>query len=119
MSFLQLKKELTKKFSTQLENEIQYKLDIDREEPEPGEDPFTRNDAIKELMQDIDIPDCPAAEFKTELENYGIEVGIFKAFTKEDLSNIMVTSGKKYDFKRNNLFYRFETWKPLEANANS
>lgn len=98
------------KLSQGLEQEIQYKLDIDRD----GET-FTRADALKELMQDMEDPDHYASEFKRELEDFGAAFGIFKSHTKEQIDQIISTSRKrKYDFKRGRAYYVFDSWKPLE-----
>lgn len=104
------------KFSPALEAEIRYRLETkhDSYDPSDPEDSLaTREDVLQELIQDSDIPDHYAASFKKELQNFQIEIGIVKASTKKQLENVTVTRGKKYDFKRGELYYRFESWEPL------
>ena len=108
-------KENLPRFSEKLEAEIAHKLNAAAESADPDEPVFTRGAAIKELMQDADLPETTAHEFKRELEDFGIAAGIFTPKTKAQIANIVsIGRGKKYDFKRGEVYYRFESWKPLE-----
>lgn len=107
-------------FSKGLNNEVEYLLDSSEEMIEDdfgGDRGAARKEIIKELIQDMDEPDHPAGEFKKELEDYGVKVGVFREITKDEMARTVVISrsrGKKYDFKRGGKFYVFKDWKPLE-----
>lgn len=106
------------KLSPKLEEEIAYLLDLDRDEPEPGETPYGRSDALQQLMQDMDMPDTVASEFRRELEDYGAWLGVFKPHTKAQIDSIIsIGRGKKYDFKRCDVFFIFESWAPIASRA--
>jgi hypothetical protein len=100
-----------------LEKEIAHKLNVDRDPPEAGESLYDRADAIQELMQDMDFPEHPASQFKKELEDYGASIGVFKPYSKAQIDEIVTTGGKKYDFKRGDKYFRFESWEPLKENV--
>ena len=103
----------TTKFSAGLENEIETKLDS--AEPEEGK-AFTRAHAIKELMQDADEKGHPAEEFRKELEDFGIKIGVYREIMKAEMERTTVMGGgKKHDFKRGVKAYVFDSWKPLDA----
>lgn len=99
------------KFPKEVEDEIRYKIeDVGHEE---GEIP-TRNQVIKELIQDSDLPDSVAYTLRKPLQDYGIKTGIYKPNTLEDIKNTTrLGGGKKYDFKRGDIYYTFDGWKHL------
>jgi hypothetical protein len=97
------------KFSDKLESEIEYLLD--QQDPDEG---LTREDMIQDMMKNMEDKDHWANEFRTELENYGIKVGIYRAITPEEMERTTTTSGRKYDFKRGGTAYVFKSWAPLE-----
>lgn len=105
-----------RKFSPALEGEIRFKIETSADSVEDGEEVKTRAEVLRELMEDMDYPEHVASEFKRELEGFGIEIGVFREITKEEMSRIFVIGGdrKKYSFKRGGKFYKFETWKPME-----
>lgn len=98
--------------SSDLENEIGHLRQSFGESADPGES-LSRNEAIKRLMEDMDDPDLYASKFKKELEDYGAKIGIYKPYTKSQLDQITVSRGRKYDFKRGDTYYVFESWEPL------
>lgn len=98
-------------FSKELESDIKHKINTAEESLDEGETlQYTREDAIRELMQDMDEPEHYAFLHKKELEDFAIKESIYKPYTKEQLSQIQVSSGRKYDFKRGDKYYRFEGW---------
>lgn len=104
------------KFSEELEAEIQYHINMhedDRDPTDPEDGPRTRADVVQELMQDMDMPHHIANEFKDELRAFGRTVGIFRHYTKKQLENVQVSSGKKWDHKHKGEAYLFEGWEPL------
>jgi hypothetical protein len=100
-------------FSTALEEEITERLDIAHSEA--GNEHVDRNDIIKEMMQDMDDRETVAHEFRGELRDYGIAIGVFEPHTREQLDKITTTGGRKYEFKRDGLFYLFKSWAPLDG----
>jgi hypothetical protein len=99
--------------SAPLEEEIAYQLGVDREEPEPGETPYGRDDAIQWLMQNCDDPGNPAYRFRRELADFGIEIGIYQPMTENQMRSVVTTGKKKYDFARGEFYYHFESWMNL------
>jgi hypothetical protein len=110
----ELKKTGAVKFSPELEAEIASLMDIHSEGLDEDDPPPTRVDVIKELMQDSEDREHSASDFKNELRDFGIAIGVYKPYTKEQLENVYVNRGKKYDFRRGGKFYSWESWKPLE-----
>lgn len=104
-------------FSPDVEEEISYLIQIheDSRDTEDAEDaPLSRAEAVQQMMQDSDGRDHWSADYRKELQTFGIAVGIFKAKTKEQLARIVsIGRGKKYDFKRGEQFFCFTSWKPL------
>jgi hemerythrin-like domain-containing protein/predicted nucleotidyltransferase/ribosomal protein S18 acetylase RimI-like enzyme len=102
-------------FSKELEADIQHLITTSEDSIESGEPVLTRAQAIRYLMQDMDDPGHYSHEHRRELQNFGVKIGIFEPCTREELDNIVVIGGRgrKYDFKRGNLYYRFNSWKPL------
>jgi len=107
---------ITKTLSKPLEDEIAHKISTFEESKEYADlgETFTRSDAIKELIQDMDDKGTVAYELRKPLQDLGIELGIFKPYTAAQLASMVITRGKKYDFKRGDTFYRFENFKPLQ-----
>lgn len=108
--------------SRELESEIQYRIENSREEVETGgaDEALTRTEVLRELMQDADDKDTVAYTFRKELQNLGIQLGIYKEYSKEQLDGIsQMGRGKKYDFKRGDKFYLFESWSGLNKLAES
>jgi hypothetical protein len=75
--------------------------------------------ALREVMQNCDEDDHAMRQYREELNLLGIKLGIFRAYTKEEISKISLFSTssrrrKKYDFKLDAKYYRFESWEPLE-----
>jgi hypothetical protein len=100
-------------FSKKIEDEINYLVnDVEREYP------YSRNDAIKDLMQDCDDNETIAWDFRKELNAFAIKIGVYKEMTQWDLDNTIVTRGKVYDLKVNKKFYKFDSWLPLEGYFN-
>ncbi len=95
-------------FSKELREEIDFRIQNSKEDGEESSESLE----LKYLIQDMDEKESVASEFKKELENYGIEVGIFKGYSKEELKSIVVfpARSKKYDFKRGEVYYRFDKW---------
>lgn len=105
------------KFSQKLEDEISYILDNFGEPSEANDfEKFTRYDAVRRLMEDMDDKDMIAYEFQKELRLFGIKIGIYRIITKDEMdrTTIMGRCKKKYDFKYNGNFYIFKDWEPLE-----
>jgi hypothetical protein len=102
-----------KRFSKKLEDEINYMRQTFDEDADPGET-LSRNDAIRRLLEDYTDKSHWSSEFKKELEDYQISTGIVKPYTAKQLESITVTKGKKYDFRRGDIFYRFEGWGHLK-----
>lgn len=99
-----------KSFSSGLQDEINHKINAAKESNEV----LSEGDAIHQLLDDSDFKDHPAYQFKKELQDIGISKGVFKSYTKNQIDNIVSTGGKKYDFKRGDIYYRFESWQPLD-----
>jgi hypothetical protein len=105
------------KFSPKLEEEIQYQVDNFNESAENG-GTLSKTEAVQRMMNDMDEPEMIAAEFKKELQDFGISIGVWKPYTKEQLANMTIStsSGRrasKYEFKRGDRYYIFESWEPL------
>jgi len=100
------------KFSKRLEAELEYLESCWEGDPESMF--ATRKDRIRYVLELMDHKEHWAKDFRTELQNFGIEIGMYKPYTKAELDMIYVNRGKKYDFKRGDLFYRFESWEPFE-----
>ena len=99
-------------FSPKFEDEISTRLEECNDDPN---EPVTRNQIIREFMQDMDERDRTASLYVRELQDYGISIGIFKPYTKEQLNNVVQTgkNRRKYDFKRGDVYYVFDSWAPL------
>jgi len=103
-------------FSPGLEEEIQFQMDNFNEAPAEERDNqiLTRAEAIKRMMEDTDDSQLTAYDFKKELENFGAKIGIFREISKEEIANTYISGhGNKYDFKRGDKYYVFDSWKPL------
>lgn len=101
-------------FSKELQEEIRFKRQVSKDSIEPGEPIESFESIIQMLMCEMDDPDF-SSTMRKELQDFGIKLGIFSANTKADLANIVVLGhGKKYDFKRGGIYYRFEDWKALK-----
>ena len=77
----------------------------------------TKHSRIQYLMEDMDCKDTIGYEFRYQLQNYAVELGIYKAHTKQEVDAIKIIGGKKrkaYCFKRKDKYYVFESWKPIE-----
>lgn len=101
------------KVSKALWDEIKILQEIFAESADEGE-VLSKSEALRRLMEDYDEPDSVAYSFRKELRKLSIDLGIVKTYTKKDLINIYISRGKKYDFKKGDLFYSWETWEPLE-----
>jgi two-component SAPR family response regulator len=95
------------KYSEALMREIRYKQDIVTESGES----VSEDDVIIELIKDMDERDSVAYELRNELKRIGVELGYFKEMSKQEMDNVYVSSGKKYDFKLNGKYYGFADWK--------
>ena len=100
-----------KTFSKKLEADIEYLIDC-CDEHKRG-----RWEAIWIIMEDCDIKTNFAWEHKTEINKFAIELGIYKAYTKEQIDEKMVfpKGRKKYCFKRVGKYYCFDSWNPIES----
>lgn len=94
------------KLSDALESEIAERMSIAADD----EETLTRDDVLRMMVMDYDYPGTVAHYFRRELQNYGVHKGIFKAHTQQDLDRVTVSSGKKYEFKRNGVYYCFDKW---------
>jgi hypothetical protein len=100
------------KLSVKLAEEVRFRIDSVNES---GEEQGTIAGALRDLIEDSDDPKLGAHEFLRELQDIQIALGIVNPYTKTQIDGIYSTHpGKKYDFKRGTVFYRFETWEPLE-----
>jgi hypothetical protein len=107
------------KLSDWLEEEISLILgcDADSEGREEGDPPMTRNHAVKELMNDLEefsVETSVIRKARKDLRQLGIQLGIYREITEEEMSRVYVSCGKKYDFKLNGKWYVFESWEGLE-----
>ena len=106
-------------FSKSLLSEIKYYKDIWEDDGGCIESYFSTNHGIiLFLMEDMDIKESLGNEYKYELQNYAVKIGIYKPHTKKQIDDKMVftTNGKrrkKYDFKRKDKYYVFESWQPI------
>lgn len=110
--------EVTTKFSKGLESEIDYYTDaISERWTVHSEKPYSKKEILQELMQDhMDNPQHPISKYKSELQDFGAKIGIWKPVSKTQLKD-MVVPGKKYDFKRGDKYYIFNSWDPLISTA--
>jgi hypothetical protein len=106
------------KFSKGLEAEIDSYTDVISERwTAYGEKPYSKKEILQELMQDhMDNPQHPISKYKRELQDFGAKIGIWKSVSKTQLKE-MVAPGKKYEFKRGDKYYVFDSWKPLMKKA--
>ncbi len=96
----------------QVESEIANRVNAANESDET----FPRSGALIELLQDMDNRDSVAFTIKKELQDFGISVGIFKPNTLaqvQERKRNQIGRGKGYDFKRGDIYYVFDSWKPL------
>jgi len=101
------KAEMGLNVSRSLKDEMEYVMGDDGE--------VTVGEALKELMQDCDDKNHPASEFKKELQDIGIRLGVYKPQTKSQISQVVTNKGKAYSFKRGDVFYIFDSWNPVLA----
>jgi len=105
-------------FSKKLEDEISYIIENFGEPCEENDfEKFTRYDAVRRLMEDMDDKDTIAHEFIKELRLFGIKIGMYRIITQKEMDNTQILSNrkhKKYEFKHKGNCYIFESWKPLE-----
>jgi hypothetical protein len=97
------------KFQRELENEIRFGLETC--------DGLTRSEAIQRIAEDMGTGESTLSQAaRFELQRYLAGIGVFKAYTDEQLAHIVTMGGhgRKYDFRMDGQKYRFETWKPLE-----
>ena len=66
------------------------------------------------IMGDCDDRCNTAWENRNEIHEYAIELGIYKEYTKEQIDLMVVSGGKKYDFKKDGKYYCFDSWEPIE-----
>ena len=104
-------------FSQKLEDEISYIINNFGQPSEENDfETFTRYDAVRRLMDDMDDEQMIAHEFQKELRLFGIQIGMYRIITKDEMdrTTIMGRSQKKYEFKQKGVCYIFDSWKPLE-----
>ena len=94
--------------SKELIEEIEWKLDVDRE-LEDGET-YDFLDAWIEVFQQAD-QDMPR-NIILNIGDIGIKIGIYKEVSDEELKDIQVSSGRKYDITRKGKKYVFECMVP-------
>lgn len=101
-------------FSSKLQEEIKFQQDTFAESADSGE-VLRVQDALQRMIQDMDDPGVVAYEFRRELQNIGIELGLWKPYTKAQIDEIVVMGGRgrKYCFKRGDRYYVWDSWKPL------
>jgi hypothetical protein len=101
---------MVRQFSPKLEAEISERLYINHED---GGD-MTRADYVKELIQDSDDRDAVAFDFRKELREYAIEVGIYVVVSDAEYHDTVVHGNKsKMYYRHKGLRYRFESWRVL------
>jgi N12 class adenine-specific DNA methylase/DNA-directed RNA polymerase specialized sigma subunit len=102
---------------------LAQEMDAQVESSNDSEETITRNSVLKSLIQDADDSDAAAYDYRKELQEIGLSLGLYKGYTKEQLKDIQVMGSssekvkgknRKYDFKRGDLHYRFEGWGPLD-----
>jgi hypothetical protein len=76
---------------------------------------ISRWDALKQLIEDYNDKDLPAYEFREELRKIQADLGVLEPYTKEQVDRIVVTGGKKYEFKKGDIFYVFNSWKKFPS----
>lgn len=99
------------RFSSELAAEIAYRVESFNEQDEADRDGQTidESEVIKEMITEMDDRASFAYQHRKELEDYAINIGVYKGLTKDELSSI-VSNGKKYDFKSGGLYYVFTSW---------
>ena len=104
------------KFSPRLESEIAFLISNGEPSEENDFEATTRYDAVRYLMEDMDDKDMIAHEFQKELRLFGIQIGVYRIVTKDEMDRTLILgrSQKKYEFKYKGICYIFDNWKPLE-----
>jgi hypothetical protein len=92
------------KFSKRLEAEIDDRVAMRGN---------TREEAVLDLLMECDDREMVAWDFRYELRDYGIKIGVFREITPGEIERTVVSSGKAWDFKRNGKYYVFDSWTPL------
>ena len=103
--------------SKPLQDEFKFRYSIYEYEYESGgtDEAFDVADTLMMFIQDMDDQDSNVYPMRRELQNIGIELGIFKPYTKEQLKNIVMVgrNARKFDFKRNDTYFVFTDWDVL------
>jgi len=101
--------DIKRMMSSPLLEEINYRIETTKE----SEEETTFKDELQYLISEIG--EESVRQFKKELEDIGIHLGIYKEIGIDKLKNIEVSRGKRYDIKRNGKYYIFDSWVPLES----
>ena len=64
-------------------------------------------------IENFEIQNPPAnKKWIKAMRLWFIELGVYRAYTKDQLRDVQVLHGKKYEFKMNGLYYQFENHPP-------
>lgn len=104
------------KFSSYIEDDIDYLREIETDEGEPS---YTRSEAIIEVYLRMEENNAThERKYKNEISEYLIDLGVYKFVTEEQLARCVITSGRKYDLKLGGCKYKFISWLPLAMAEN-
>lgn len=101
-----------KRFSKEVEAELSYYMEIEREWA------YSREWAIHDAEEfaENQIPKSSLdKKILREIRSYLIELGVYESREDHELGMVYTSSGikKAYDFKMNNKKYKFISWIPL------
>jgi hypothetical protein len=72
----------------------------------------TAAQALQEIMTDCEILGMSRALCR-ECQDIGIELGVYKPISKEQLAQTVCIGCAAYDFKRDGVHYVFDSWEPI------
>lgn len=94
-------------FSTALQQELDYRVDLMADAAKEEGEPFERGLlAFYQATLDIETSDY-WKEFGREIRDWQIKLGVYVEMTLVDITNTTVSRGKPWDFKRGSVAYRF------------
>jgi hypothetical protein len=92
----------------ELRAEIQYLVDLDRDDAEDPAGPYDMVDAFRDILDRVDEPEYATPAFRRDVRRLAVALGVYRVVTDRELARTVVSRGPKYDFKLDGRKYVFE-----------
>ena len=99
-----LRARLQQGVSRDLQNELNHWMEIDRDPPEEGEQPYDVADAFLDV-ENLSDTEKAYVEYRAECRRILIDVGYYRIMPQKEIDDTIVTSGTKWAFKLKGVAY--------------